>query len=33
MTKIRRHPTYGRSDLGWLQSLFHFSFADYRDPS
>jgi redox-sensitive bicupin YhaK (pirin superfamily) len=22
----------GSSDLGWLRSRFHFSFADYRDP-
>ncbi len=22
----------GRSDLGWLQSIFHFSFADYHNP-
>lgn len=24
--------TMGHSDLGWLQSLFHFSFADYYNP-
>jgi redox-sensitive bicupin YhaK (pirin superfamily) len=24
--------TLGTSDLGWLRSRFHFSFADYRDP-
>lgn len=23
----------GRSDLGWLQSWFHFSFADYENPA
>ena len=23
----------GRSDLGWLKSLFHFSFADYYNPA
>lgn len=23
----------GRSNLGWLRSLFHFSFADYYNPS
>lgn len=23
----------GRSDLGWLRSLFHFSFADYYNPA
>ena len=22
----------GTSDLGWLRSRFHFSFAEYRDP-
>lgn len=22
----------GTSDLGWLQSRFHFSFAEYRNP-
>ena len=22
----------GRSNLGWLRSLFHFSFAEYRNP-
>jgi len=24
--------TLGTSDLGWLRSCFHFSFADYHDP-
>lgn len=28
-----RAPQLGRSDLGWLQSWFHFSFADYHDPA
>lgn len=23
----------GRSDLGWLKSYFHFSFAEYRNPA
>ena len=23
----------GRSDLGWLESRFHFSFAEYRNPN
>lgn len=23
----------GKSDLGWLQSIFHFSFADYQNPN
>ena len=22
----------GKSNLGWLQSRFHFSFAEYRNP-
>lgn len=26
------HQNMGRSNLGWLQSLFHFSFADYYNP-
>ena len=25
--------TMGRSDLGWLQSIFHFSFADYYNEN
>ena len=32
MIKIFRAASLGRSDLGWLQSCFHFSFADYHDP-
>lgn len=27
------HENMGRSDLGWLKSLFHFSFADYYNPN
>ncbi|NCA99671.1 MAG: pirin family protein [Clostridia bacterium] len=27
------HQNMGRSNLGWLQSLFHFSFADYYNPA
>ena len=27
------HTRMGRSDLGWLKSLFHFSFADYYNPA
>lgn len=26
------HTKMGRSELGWLYSLFHFSFADYYNP-
>lgn len=26
------HTKMGRSDLGWLHSLFHFSFAEYYNP-
>jgi quercetin 2,3-dioxygenase len=26
------HSTMGRSNLGWLQSIFHFSFAEYYNP-
>jgi quercetin 2,3-dioxygenase len=26
------HNTMGRSNLGWLQSIFHFSFAEYYNP-
>lgn len=26
------HETMGKSDLGWLQSHFHFSFAEYYNP-
>lgn len=31
---ITKYPArqHGRSNLGWLQSLFHFSFADYYNP-
>ncbi|MBS1208230.1 MAG: pirin protein [Proteobacteria bacterium] len=31
MIKIFRAQTLGRSNLGWLESWFHFSFADYHD--
>lgn len=27
------HETMGTSNLGWLKSLFHFSFAEYYNPS
>lgn len=32
MIKIYRKENLGKSDLGWLKSNFHFSFADYYDP-
>lgn len=32
MIRVYRADTLGRSDLGWLQSWFHFSFAGYQDP-
>ena len=30
--EIHRADTRGHSDLGWLQSYFSFSFAEYRNP-
>ena len=32
MIKILKKENMGKSDLGWLQSRFHFSFAEYRNP-
>ncbi len=32
MIKIIRKEGMGRSDLGWLKSRFHFSFAEYYNP-
>ncbi|MDR2981668.1 MAG: pirin family protein [Puniceicoccales bacterium] len=32
MIKKLPHSKMGKSDLGWLQSIFHFSFADYYNP-
>lgn len=32
MIKLLKKENMGRSDLGWLQSRFHFSFAEYRNP-
>ncbi|NLB91584.1 MAG: pirin family protein, partial [Clostridiales bacterium] len=32
MIRKLSHAHMGRSYLGWLQSLFHFSFAEYRNP-
>lgn len=31
LKKLESH-NMGKSDLGWLRSLFHFSFADYYNP-
>lgn len=33
MIKILKKQNMGKSDLGWLQSRFHFSFAEYRNPA
>jgi len=32
MLKKITKESMGKSDLGWLQSRFHFSFAEYRNP-
>ncbi len=32
MLKKIRHEQMGKSQLGWLKSLFHFSFAEYYNP-
>lgn len=32
MKRTIREKDFGRSDLGWLYSRFHFSFADYQNP-
>ena len=32
MIKILKKQNMGKSNLGWLQSRFHFSFAEYRNP-
>lgn len=32
MKRTIREKEFGRSDLGWLYSRFHFSFADYHNP-
>jgi len=33
MKRVLRVENYGTSDLGWLLSRFHFSFAEYHNPS
>ena len=33
MIKILKKQNMGKSDLGWLQSRFHFSFAEYKNPA
>lgn len=32
MIKVIKHENMGKSDHGWLHSLFHFSFAEYYNP-
>ena len=32
MIELRPFENLGKSDHGWLNANFHFSFADYRDP-
>lgn len=32
MLKIIDHRTMGKSEMGWLHSTFHFSFAEYYNP-
>lgn len=32
MLKKLDHKNMGKSDLGWLQSIFHFSFSEYFSP-
>ena len=33
MLKKRKKENMGTSNLGWLESRFHFSFAEYRNPN
>ncbi len=33
MLKKLSKENMGKSNLGWLQSRFHFSFAEYRNPA
>ena len=33
MINIYRKKEHGTSELGWLHSLFHFSFAEYYNPN
>jgi len=33
MIKKIDHNKMGKSDLGWLKSIFHFSFSDYYNPN
>ncbi|MBI3419284.1 MAG: pirin family protein [Proteobacteria bacterium] len=32
MISVYKHPHLGQAQHGWLQSHFHFSFAEYHDP-
>lgn len=33
MIKVLKKQNMGKSNLGWLQSNFHFSFAEYKNPT
>ncbi|MEG0391610.1 MAG: pirin family protein, partial [Anaerovoracaceae bacterium] len=33
MIRVMKNERMGKSDLGWLNSSFHFSFAEYYNPS
>lgn len=33
MIKIINHEKMGKSEMGWLHSIFHFSFAEYYNPN
>lgn len=33
MIKIISHEKMGKSEMGWLHSIFHFSFAEYYNPN
>lgn len=33
MIKVIDHNKMGKSERGWLHSLFHFSFAEYYNPN
>lgn len=32
MIKVINHEKMGKSEMGWLHSIFHFSFAEYYNP-
>ena len=33
MLRKKDNKNMGRSNIGWLKSIFHFSFAEYRNPA